>query len=536
MQIKPNGRDTEIRFRYSDLEIQISRSAKLTTIFRKAAQYIRMSTEQQRYSTTNQKTFIAHYADAHGLEIVRTYIDEGKSGLRIQGRTGLQKLLSDVISGGADYQYILVYDVSRWGRFQDNDESAHYEFLCRRAGKKIIYCAENFPNDGSPLANIVKGLKRAMASEYSRELSEKVFRGQSNLATQGWHVCSPSPYGLRREIIDSNGKSRGKMEYGQRKSFQSDKVKLTLGPKAEIRIVQQIFFWFTTENIFYKTIADRLNSMKIPPPNRSIEWTKLCVKSILTNEKYIGTMIYNKTSERLSSPKKKNPFDQWIKKENSIEQIIDKKVFDKAQKLIKSNIRIHSEEHLTKYLESIYARHGRISTELIKATKNAPSPRAYRRVFGTIENAYAQVGYFRSADENPHRRKLFRSNDAISKIATRLINLCKNLTLKITKLSASKLQINNLLVIQLAVFSRTNAHPGYRLFLKKDADAILAFHHDGDHYDREIFLIPRSITTNETFYINKRQSMNFLDQYKTGWDAVENDILGLLKQKSKTRT
>ena len=80
MQIKPNGRDTEIRFRYSDLEIQISRSAKLTTIFRKAAQYIRMSTEQQRYSTTNQKTFIAHYADAHGLEIVRTYIDEGKSG------------------------------------------------------------------------------------------------------------------------------------------------------------------------------------------------------------------------------------------------------------------------------------------------------------------------------------------------------------------------------------------------------------------------------------------------------------------------
>ena len=172
-----------------------------------------MSTEQQRYSTTNQKNFIAHYADAHGLEIVRTYIDEGKSGLRIQGRTGLQKLLSDVISGGADYQYILVYDVSRWGRFQDNDESAHYEFLCRRAGKKIIYCAENFPNDGSPLANIVKGLKRAMASEYSRELSEKVFRGQSNLATQGWHVCSPSPYGLRREIIDSNGKSRGKMEY-----------------------------------------------------------------------------------------------------------------------------------------------------------------------------------------------------------------------------------------------------------------------------------------------------------------------------------
>ena len=160
---------------------------------RTAAQYVRMSTELQQYSTTNQMARIAEYAEANQLTIVRTYLDEGKTGLKIQGRKGLQQLLADVISNQAPFDVILVYDVSRWGRFQDNDESAHYEFLCRRAGKQVIYCAEMFTNDGSPIANIVKGLKRAMASEYSRELSDKVFRGQSNLARLGWHVGARSP-------------------------------------------------------------------------------------------------------------------------------------------------------------------------------------------------------------------------------------------------------------------------------------------------------------------------------------------------------
>lgn len=71
---------------------------------------------------------IRQYAERHGLEIVRTYADEGRSGLRIEGRDGRQRLLADVESGAADFSTILVYDVSRWGRFQDADESAHYEY------------------------------------------------------------------------------------------------------------------------------------------------------------------------------------------------------------------------------------------------------------------------------------------------------------------------------------------------------------------------------------------------------------------------
>src|SRR5688572_24019276 len=116
----------------------------------RAAQYIRMSTEHQQYSTENQGDVIRAYAAARGYEIVRTYADEGKSGLRIEGRESLQRLLADVQAGRADFEAILVYDVSRWGRFQDSDESAYYEHTCKRAGLRIEYCAEQFENDGSP--------------------------------------------------------------------------------------------------------------------------------------------------------------------------------------------------------------------------------------------------------------------------------------------------------------------------------------------------------------------------------------------------
>ena len=120
----------------------------------RAAQYVRMSTDLQRYSTQNQAAAIAAYAQQRNLTIVRTYVDEGRSGVRINRRPALAELIKDVQSGNTDFEHILVYDVSRWGRFQDVDESAHYEFVCRRSGVKVAYCAEQFENDGSLLSSI----------------------------------------------------------------------------------------------------------------------------------------------------------------------------------------------------------------------------------------------------------------------------------------------------------------------------------------------------------------------------------------------
>jgi DNA invertase Pin-like site-specific DNA recombinase len=107
----------------------------------RGAQYVRMSTDHQRYSTENQADAIQRYAAQRGIEIVRTYADEGKSGLRLDGRDALKQLIDDVQSGAADFTTILVYDISRWGRFQDADESAYYEYICKRAGIIVQYCA-----------------------------------------------------------------------------------------------------------------------------------------------------------------------------------------------------------------------------------------------------------------------------------------------------------------------------------------------------------------------------------------------------------
>ena len=133
-------------------------------------------------------------------------------------------MIKDVETGNADFQIILVYDVSRWGRFQDADESAYYEYICRRAGIQVAYCAEQFENDGSPVSTIVKGVKRAMAGEYSRELSAKVFAGQCRLIELGFRQGGPAGYGLRRVLIDQSGSVKGELARGEHKSLQTDRV------------------------------------------------------------------------------------------------------------------------------------------------------------------------------------------------------------------------------------------------------------------------------------------------------------------------
>jgi DNA invertase Pin-like site-specific DNA recombinase len=149
----------------------------------RAAQYVRVSTDQQKYSIENQAAAIAAYAARRNIGIVRTYSDVGRSGVRIIGRDALQQLIRDVQHERADFDCILVYDVSRWGRFQDVDESAYYEFICKRAGINIHYCADEFENDGSLASIVLKNIKRVAAADFSRQLSKKVFLGQSRVTT-----------------------------------------------------------------------------------------------------------------------------------------------------------------------------------------------------------------------------------------------------------------------------------------------------------------------------------------------------------------
>jgi DNA invertase Pin-like site-specific DNA recombinase len=195
-----------------------------------AAEYVRMSTDQQRYSIDNQRTVIADYAEKRAMPIIRSYVDAGRSGLTADQRPALLDLMRDCQSAECPFNIVLVYDVSRWGRFQDADESAFYEHQMRRAGVVVAYCAEPFENDGSPVSTIVKSVKRAMAAEYSRELSAKVAAGQRRMAERGFRVGSHAGYGLRRMVVDKAGAPRSILAQGERKCLSDDRVILVPGP------------------------------------------------------------------------------------------------------------------------------------------------------------------------------------------------------------------------------------------------------------------------------------------------------------------
>lgn len=74
----------------------------------RAAQYVRMSTEHQRYSTENQAEIIAQYAARRRFEVVKTYEGSGRSGLRLEGRLALQQLIADVRGKATVFDAILL--------------------------------------------------------------------------------------------------------------------------------------------------------------------------------------------------------------------------------------------------------------------------------------------------------------------------------------------------------------------------------------------------------------------------------------------
>src|SRR5450830_1557969 len=311
----------------------------------RAAEYVRMSTEHQQYSTHNQVARIREYAQHRGIEVVKTYADEGKSGLRLAGRLALQQLIKDVESGSADFTMVLVYDVSRWGRFQDADESAYYEYLCKRAGIQVIYCAEQFENDGSPISTIVKGVKRTMAGEYSRELSTKVFAGQCRLIELGYRQGGPAGFGLRRILIDQSGSIKSELARGEHKSLQTDRVILMPGPDAEVATVNQMYRWFIDEGIPESEIATRLNNRGVRT-DLDRNWTRATVREVLTNEKYVGNNVYNRISFKLKKHRIINQPDMWIKKEGAFEALITPDVFYMAQGIIRARSHRFSNDEL----------------------------------------------------------------------------------------------------------------------------------------------------------------------------------------------
>lgn len=363
----------------------------------RAAQYVRMSTEHQQYSTENQADALREYASRRGIQIVRTFSDAGKSGLRIDGRDGLKDLIETVQCGRADFTMILVYDVSRWGRFQDADESAYYEYICKRTGITVQYCAEQFENDGSPVSTIVKGVKRAMAGEYSRELSAKVFKGQCRLIELGFRQGGAAGYGLRRLLIDQAGKPKTELQPGEQKSLQTDRVVLVPGPSEERAVVRRIYRLFVEEDYTERQIAGELNRAGIFG-ELGRDWTRGMIHQVLTNEKYVGNNVYNKISFKLKKKRVRNPPQMWVRRDDAFDAVVDMVDYTAAQAIILERHKRVSDAELLELLRGLAQRNGRLSGLIIDESEGMPSSSAYRQRFGSLARAYQLVDYLPDRD------------------------------------------------------------------------------------------------------------------------------------------
>lgn len=298
-----------------------------------AVAYYRHSAEdKQENSVPIQRGHAEKFAQEHNIDIVHEEADEGKSGL-LATRPGFDRLFQDWILNpeAPSFDLVLVYDVSRWGRFQDQDEAAYYEFLCKKQGKKVVYITKGFPKEDEKLiSHLQTSIERYMAAEYSRQLSHKVFHGCVKVSEQGYSAGGTACYGMTRILLDENKKPIRALKKGEHKMIANQRVTFAPSNDQTTEVVKDIFKLLIDEWFTPYEIADHLNDQQIPSPSGGL-WNREKIVRILTNETYIGTRIYNKTWNRLKQGRRRNPTNEWVFCYNAFPAIIDQDIFMRAQ-------------------------------------------------------------------------------------------------------------------------------------------------------------------------------------------------------------
>lgn len=360
-----------------------------------------MSTEHQRFSIEAQQAVIAEYARVHGYEIVETYADPGKSGLSLKGREALQRLLSDALGSDRKFDALLVLDVSRLGRFQDPDQAAHYEFICRQAGVQVRYCAEPFENDSSLITTLIKQIKRAMAAEYSRDLSAKMSRAHLQHARLGFSQGGSLPYGFRRQVVDEHGAPRQLLERGTQKALRFERVRIVPGSTVELAVIRSIFDLYVEHGWSRADVVRYLRKKEIPG-NMGRPWTSPMLRNLMASELCVGRYIYNRTTQKLQSPCRKNTEALWVRA-TIFPPIIPEETFVRAQQCritkraqqcrIMHRRKQLSDQLLLDRLRALLQEKGRLSRNIVDRSPQTPAATTYERRFGSFRGAVKQIGY-----------------------------------------------------------------------------------------------------------------------------------------------
>ena len=354
----------------------------------RAVAYYRHSAEiGQENSVEIQQDNIAAFAKKHDIQIIHEFADRGKSGLNAEGRPAFNEMMEWVRTRD-DFELVLVLDVSRWGRFQDTDLSAHYESLCTQHGKQVVYTNIGFGRDEDRLINqLRKSIDRYQSAEYSRTLSTKVFEGAAKVAQQGYRPGGSPRYGFHRLMLDEHKKPDRILQPGQRKAIQNGRVVLVPGEAEQVKTVQEIFLLFVEKGMNEKQIAGQLNSREIPSPG-GVRWSDGSVRDVLEDEQYAGSVVYNKSTKRLKTKTRRNPLEKWIITPKAYEPVVPPDLFQQAQGIFDGRKRRNNPDEMLASLRALYEKYHVITPQLIRFEKDCPAPSHYARVFGGAGGAF----------------------------------------------------------------------------------------------------------------------------------------------------
>lgn len=353
----------------------------------RAAAYVRMSSDRQELSIGTQLAAIQAYAEAQDLDLVRIYEDSAKSGLNIANREGMKSLLRDVLDIPRPFEVVLVYDVSRWGRFQDIDAAAYYEYTCRLHGAKVIYVEEAFGTDEEPMTALLKTLKRAMAAEYSRDLSVKSRAGQDRAVHLGYQMGQLPCIGLTRIAIDRLG-NRRPLARGQCKAMQSERIAWVPGPPDEVELTRRIFSLYADHNGSIKGVAQQLRMEGLVGQDGR-PFTTTRVDNLLRCEALAGNFVWGSERYAAGRAKKRRP---PTRADNVIEPVIPADLWKRTQERLWVRRRLRRDkEQMIQVLRERLAENPGLNCLDLEAM-GVRSTRAYVNAFGSVSRALELAG------------------------------------------------------------------------------------------------------------------------------------------------
>lgn len=365
--------------------------AEIKSLRLKGAMYIRMSTELQVESPENQERAIRTYAAEYGIEIVNTYADLGVSGITTEKREQFQTLIDDVEQGRNAYNIVLYLDESRWGRFVDSREAEYHRMRLERRNVVCQSCEKPLALTSNIADRIMTLLRDESASDYCRQLSQKVWAGQCNLVAKGFRQGGVAGFGLRRMLLDETGRPKQELAMGQRKSLLTERVILMPGPDDERRMVLWIYDQFIAGSSETE-ISAQLNAQGVKN-HFGRPWSRGTVCEVLTNEKYVGNNLFNRTSGKMKSRAKPNPESEWVRKDCAFEPLVDMERFCTVQGIYRERNKKTTDEELLQGLRDLYARQGRLSALIIDEADSLPPSSLFRTRFGGLLRVYQMIGY-----------------------------------------------------------------------------------------------------------------------------------------------